>query len=64
MPDLLLLHSGENLIAFLACRSAGFEAPADRTRRHGGQRRLSPGEDLGGLLARTFSDGALVIPGR
>ena len=60
LADLLLLHSGENLDAFLA-GLRGFEAPADRDAVMAASG-LGPGEDLDGLLAQTFSDGALVIP--
>ena len=60
LDDLLSLHSGENLDAFLS-GLRGFDAPADRDAlwRASG---LGPGEDLDGLLVRTFADGAQVIP--
>ncbi|WP_347267052.1 double-strand break repair helicase AddA [Paracoccus sp. (in: a-proteobacteria)] len=60
LEDLLALHSGERLDAFLA-GLRGFDAPADRPaiwRACG----LAPGEDMAGLLAETFADGALVVP--
>lgn len=60
LDDLLALHSGENLDAFLA-GLRGFEAPGDRDAlwRAAG---LAADETLPSLLAQTFADGALVIP--
>ena len=60
LQDLLALHSGENLDAFLA-GLRGFDAPADRDALWAACG-LQPGADLPGLLARVFADGALVIP--
>ena len=59
LQDLLALHSGENLDAFLA-GLRGFDAPADRDAlwRSCG---LQPGADMAGLLAECFGDGALVV---
>lgn len=60
LQDLLALHSGENLDAFLS-GLRGFDAPADRDavwQACG----LPQGQDMAGLIAQTFSDGALVIP--
>ncbi|WP_323716522.1 double-strand break repair helicase AddA [Paracoccus aminovorans] len=59
LQDLLALHSGENLDAFLA-GLRGFEAPADRDAVWAACG-LAPGEDMAALLARTFADGALVV---
>ncbi|MTH65229.1 double-strand break repair helicase AddA [Paracoccus shanxieyensis] len=60
LQDLLTLHSGENLDAFLA-GLRGFDAPADRDAVLAicG---LHPGETLPDLLARTFAEGLAVIP--
>ena len=60
LSDLVVLQSGENLDAFLS-GLRGFEAPADRDLLWEACE-LDAGEDLASLLARTFADGALVIP--
>lgn len=59
LQDLLALHSGENLDAFLA-GLRGFEAPADRDALWSACG-LAPGADMAGLLAQTFADGTRVI---
>ncbi|MDS9466781.1 double-strand break repair helicase AddA [Paracoccus sp. MBLB3053] len=61
LADLLLLHSGENLDAFLA-GLRGFDAPADRDLLWEACG-LGPGDDLDLLLSRCFSDGTKVIAG-
>ncbi|MCV2445977.1 double-strand break repair helicase AddA [Paracoccus sp. DMF] len=60
LQDLLALHSGEKLDAFLA-GLRGFDAPADRDALWAACG-LAPGADMAGLLAQTFADGARVIP--
>ncbi len=60
LDDLLALHSGENLDAFLS-GLRGFDAPADRDALWQASG-LAPGDGLEGLMAQTFADGALVIP--
>ena len=59
LEDLLALHSGERLDAFLA-GLRGFEAPADRDALWTACG-LAPGEDMQALLAECFADGATVI---
>ena len=59
LQDLLALHSGENLDAFLS-GLRGFEAPADRDAIWAACG-LAPGAELPGLLRQVFGDGALVI---
>ena len=59
LQDLLALHSGENLDAFLS-GLRGFEAPAERDALWAACG-LAPAEDMAALLARIFADGALVI---
>ena len=59
LQDLLALHSGENLDAFLS-GLRGFEAPADRDALWTACG-LAPGAELAGLLAQTFADGTRVI---
>ncbi|GLK66212.1 double-strand break repair helicase AddA [Paracoccus kondratievae] len=60
LQDLLLLHSGDKLDAFLA-GLRGFDAPADRDTLWAASG-LEPGEDMQALLAECFADGAMVIP--
>ena len=60
LDDLLALHSGENLDAFLS-GLRGFEAPADRDvlwQASG----LGPDDSRDALIAQTFAEGARVIP--
>lgn len=59
LEDLLALHSGENLDAFLA-GLRGFEAPADRDALWAACG-LVPGGDMQALLAECFANGAGVI---
>ncbi|HRM74835.1 MAG TPA: UvrD-helicase domain-containing protein, partial [Paracoccus sp. (in: a-proteobacteria)] len=60
LDDLLTLHSGENLDAFLS-GLRGFDAAADRDALWQASG-LAPGDDMDDLLAQTFADGALVVP--
>ncbi|SMO72151.1 DNA helicase/exodeoxyribonuclease V, subunit A [Paracoccus laeviglucosivorans] len=60
LQDLLMLHSGENLDAFLS-GLRGFDAPADRDAIWG-VCGLPPGGSLARLIADCFADGAAVIP--
>lgn len=60
LQDLLALHSGEDLDAFLS-GLRGFDAPADRDALWASCG-LDPAEDMAALPARCFADGALVIP--
>lgn len=60
LQDLLALHSGEDLDAFLA-GLRGFERPADPAAIWAGAG-LAPDETMDDLVAQCFADGAMVIP--
>ncbi|KGJ05691.1 DNA helicase/exodeoxyribonuclease V, subunit A [Paracoccus halophilus] len=59
LDDMLALHSGERLDAFLSGLK-GFEAPADRAALCAASD-LAPEDSIEALLGQTFADGAQVI---